>query len=97
MEKDIIKIINTKKGKTDLDFWSKIIMETKIKEKVSHPCLFTIREVENFYIRGWILDFYNEIEIKTKDISDFIPDFVEVPININYNNEKIKKVKYMQE
>ena len=95
MEEDIMKIINTKKGKIDLDFWSKIIMETKIKEKHSRPCMFEIRGVENIYIRGWILDFYNEIKIKKKDISDLIPDIVEVPINIteinNFNNKKIKK------
>ena len=29
MEEDIIEIINTKKGKINLDFWRKIIMETK--------------------------------------------------------------------
>ena len=66
MEEDIMKIINTKKGKIDLDFWSKIIMETKIKEKQSRPCMFEIREVENIYIRGWILNFYNKIKIKKK-------------------------------
>ena len=52
MEKDIIEIINTKKGKIDLEFWSKIIMETKIKEKVTRPCMFDFHEVEKkiYYI-----------------------------------------------
>ena len=96
MEKDIIEIINTKKGKIDLEFWSKIIMETKIKEKKINPCIFdsVFHEVENIYITGWILDFYNEKKIKEKDISNLISEIVEVPIKItkiNENNNKIKK------
>ena len=43
MEKDIIEIINTKKGKIDLEFWSKIIMETKIKEEKRSACIFPPR------------------------------------------------------
>ena len=94
MEKDIIEIINTKKGKIDLEFWSKIIMETKIKEKEASPCKFEFREVENIYITGWILDFYNRHEIKKKDISELISEIVEVPIKINdiisFDNNRIK-------
>ena len=97
MEKDIIEIINTKKGKIDLEFWSKIIMETKIKEKKSSPCKFPPKyyEVENIYITGWILDFYNERKIKKDDISNLIVEIVEVPIKITeinaFNNDKIKQ------
>jgi hypothetical protein len=59
MEKDIIEIINTKKGKIDLEFWSKIIMETTIKEKIRNPCEIDsdFHEIKNIYITGWILDF----------------------------------------
>ena len=96
MEKVIIEIINTKKGNIDLEFWSKIIMETKIKEKEYNPCIFdSFHEVENFYITGWILNFYNKMKIKKEDISDLISEIVEVPIKItkinNFNNNKIKK------
>ena len=97
MEKDIIEIINTKKGKIDLEFWSKIIMETKIKEEISNPCIFPphFHEVENIYITGWILDFYNKEKIEKDDISNVIMEIVEVPIKITeinaFNNDKIKQ------
>ena len=101
MEKDIIEIINTKKGKINLEFWSKIIMETKIKEKRMRKCLFekNPEEVENIYITGWILHFYNEYRIKERGISDLIPEIVEVPINITEidaldNNNKKKCIIY---
>jgi len=98
MEKDIIEIINTKKGKIDLEFWSKIIMETKIKEIKQRQCMFDFHEVENIYITGWILDFYNEIKIKQKDISDLISEIVEVSIKIteidDFNNSKKKAIIY---
>ena len=93
MEKDIIEIINTKKGIIDLNFWSRIIMETKIKE--GRPCIFGSEKVEKIYIRGWILDFYNEYKIKKEKISDLIPEIFEVAIKIteinSFNNNKIKK------
>ena len=95
MEKDIIEIINTKKGKINLEFWSKIIMETKIKEKEVKPCMFDFHVVENNYIIGWILDFYNRYKIKEKDISDLISEIVAVPIKtseINENNNNKKKI-----
>ena len=97
MEKDIIEIINTKKGKIDLEFWSKIIMETTIKEKVRNPCQFDsdFHEVKNIYITGWILDFYNKKKIEKDDISNVIMEIVEVPIKITeinaFNNDKIKQ------
>ena len=87
MEKDIIEIINTKKGKINLEFWSKIIMETKIKEKQTRACMFDFYEVENIYITGWILDFYNKRKIKKKDISDLISEIVEVPVKITEIND----------
>ena len=96
IEKDIIEIINTKKGKINLEFWSKIIMETKIKEKVMKPCMFDFHIVENEYITGWILDFYNRYEIKKNYISDLISEIVAAPIKISElngnTNNKIKKI-----
>ena len=90
---DIIEIINTKKGKIDLEFWSKIIMETKIKEKNIRKCIFDFSIVENIYINGWILDFYDKYEIKIKDISELISEIVEVPIKItdSFDNNRVKK------
>ena len=76
-------------------------METKIKEKRMRKCIFekNPEEVENIYITGWILHFYNEYRIKEKDISDLIPEIVEVPINIKKidafdNNNKKKCIIY---
>ena len=93
MERDIIEIINTKKGIIDLNFWRKIIMETKIEEY--KPCIFDSKKVEYIYITGWILHFYDENKIKEDEISDLIPDIVEVPVKITdinaLNDNKIKK------
>ena len=65
MEKDIIEIINTKKGKIDLGFWSKIIMETKIKEKKINPCKITYKldfdEIEKIYIPFFCINYFNNI------------------------------------
>ena len=57
MENDILKIIDTKKGKVDLNFWRKIIMETK--EIVSETIHCMDVKTEKNIITGWILDFYN--------------------------------------
>ena len=58
MEEDILKIIDTKKGKIDLDFWRKIIMETK--ETVTETKNCRKYSVEKNVIRGWILHFYSQ-------------------------------------
>ena len=60
MEEDIIEIINTKKGKINLNFWRNIIMETKEKTKEREGCCSFTRELERDFITGWILHFYNE-------------------------------------
>ena len=59
MEKDIEKIIETKKGNVDKDFWRKIIMETEEEYQRYDPCSHTIKFSEmRKYIKGWICDFY---------------------------------------
>ena len=58
MAKDILKIIETKKGKIDFDFWRKIIMETKETVTESKKCMSV--KVEKNVIKGWILDFYDD-------------------------------------
>ena len=82
MEKDIIEIINTKKGNININFWRKIIMETKENISESNGCSISLKKVEKSFITGWILDFYNEDKIKKEDIKDLIEEIVEVPINI---------------
>ena len=59
MEKDIIEIINTKKGNININFWRKIIMETKENISESNGCSISLKKVEKSFITGWILDFYN--------------------------------------
>lgn len=65
------------------------------KNKITKTMLIWLWKVEKNYIKGWILDFYNEYKIKKEDISDLIPDIVEVRIKITVinalNNNKIKK------
>ena len=82
MEKDITEIIDTKKGNINMDFWRKIIMETKESVRESNGCSISFRKVEKNFITGWILNFYNEDKIKKEDIKDLIEEVVEVPINI---------------
>ena len=82
IEKDIIEIINTKKGNININFWRKIIMETKENISESNGCSISLKKVEKSFITGWILDFYNEDKIKKEDIKDLIEEIVEVPINI---------------
>ena len=57
MENDILKIIDTKKGEIDLNFWRTIIMETKEIVNETKKCM-TVQTEKNI-IKGWILDFYN--------------------------------------
>ena len=68
MEKDIIEKINTKKGLINLDFWRKIIMETKEKTEEYGGCLIFPIEVERDFITGWIFHFYNEEKVKKDKI-----------------------------
>ena len=82
MQKDIEEIINTKKGKINLDFWRKIIMETKEIIKERRPCSILEFDVERKFITGWILDFYNEKKIKSSEVSDLISENVFVKISI---------------
>jgi len=60
MEEDLSEIINTKKGNINLDFWRKIIMETReTTEKMVH-CM--IKEVKEDFIKGGFFIFMAEIE-----------------------------------
>jgi len=93
MEKDIIEIINTKKGKINYDFWRKIIMETK--ETVRETVKCQDKEVEKDLIRGWICDFYPYLKRNLeKDKLYNLPDEVlEVPVQIKQigENEETKE------
>ena len=82
IEKDIIEIINTKKGKINLDFWRKIIMETREKTEEHMPCSFLPITVEREFITGWILHFYNEEKVKKDKLSKLIKEIVEAKVNI---------------
>ena len=81
MEKDIIEIINTKKGKINLDFWRKIIMETKEITEKRNPCLRgRIMKVEKSVINGWILHFYEKEAVEINQINGLPKEEVEAPI-----------------
>ena len=82
IEKDIIEIINTKKGKINLDFWRKIIMETREKTEEHIPCSFLSTTVEREFITGWILHFYNEEKVKKDKLNKLIKEIVEAKVNI---------------
>ena len=82
IEKDIIEIINTKKGKINLDFWRKIIMETREKTEERMPCSIFSTTVERDFITGWILHFYNKEKVKKNKLNKLIKEIVEAEVNI---------------
>ena len=91
MEKDIEEIINTKKGKINLDFWRKIIMETKKEDDDWRGCG---SEGED-KITGWICDFYYSLgDVISRD--SYLPDEVlEASIQITEIGSKEKTVNYI--
>ena len=91
MEKDIEEIINTKKGKINLDFWRKIIMETKKEDDDWRGCG---SEGED-KITGWICDFYYSLgDVISRD--SYLPDEVlEASIQITEMGSKEKTVNYI--
>jgi len=80
IEKDIIEIINTKKGEINLDFWRKIIMETKGTITEVKDCMDV--KVERELITGWILDFYNKTEVKKEDLKKLNEEVINAPVSI---------------
>ena len=80
IQEDINEIINTKKGKINLDFWRKIIMETKETTIKNVDCMD--EEVEDDIIKGWILHFYGLQQISKNEINDILKEVVEAPISV---------------
>ena len=78
MEKDIEEIINTKKGKINLDFWRKIIMETKKEPDDWIGCGSEGKDK----ITGWICDFYYSIGHTLSRDSSFVDEVLTIPIQI---------------
>jgi hypothetical protein len=91
MKKDLEEIINTKKGKINLDFWRKIIMETK---KEDDDLIHCGSKGEDKIIR-WILDFYDGLSETFSRDSYFIKEVLEVPIEITEIKGKKKTIKGM--
>ena len=80
IEKDIIEIINTKEGKMNLDFWRKIIMETKETITETKGCMDV--EVEKELIKGWILDFYGKSRVKKEDLHRLDEEVLNASVSI---------------
>ena len=80
MEEDIIGIINTKNGKINLDFWRKIIMETKEIISEARNCMDF--KVEKELITGWILHFYHMKRIKKEDLNKLKNEVIYAPFSI---------------
>ena len=91
MKEDILKIIDTKKGKIDLDFWRKIIMETKETINEGKNCMDYY--VEKNVIRGWILDFYSQEGIieKQNDHYELNDEVIKAPITLEDLNTGEKR------
>ena len=87
MKKNIEEIINTKKGNINLDFWKKIIMETK-ETFLEEVDIYLYTDIEKKVIRGWICDFYPKmglIETNSTNLSSLVDEILEVPIQIKQN------------
>ena len=80
IEEDIIEIINTKEGKINLDFWRKIIMETKGTITETEGCMPV--KVERELITGWILDFYNKTQVKKDDLKNLKEEVISAPVTV---------------
>ena len=81
IEKDLIEIINTKKGKINLDFWRNIIMETKETTSVIVGCI--PENVEKNMVKGWILHFYcDKNSIDKNKINTLMKEIIAAPIKI---------------
>ena len=91
MEKDIEEIIKTKKGKINLDFWRKIIMETKKEDGDWKGCG---SEGED-KITGWICDFYLNLgDVISRD--SYLPEEVlEASIQITEMGSQEKAVDFI--
>ena len=94
MKEKIVKIIETKKGNIDLEFWRNIIMETKIN--VTEKVIYEYKTVEKEVIRGWICDFYPSMNMIQKNSSDLKNDFLEVPLVVKqHETGETKKIKIL--
>ena len=90
MKKNIEEIINTKKGNINLEFWRKIIMETRVTMLEEEG--YGLREVEKDLISGWICDFYPTMEVnKDKNSNDLPEEILEVPIIVKQADTKETK------
>ena len=92
MKKNIEEIINTKKGNINLEFWRKIIMETRVTMLEEEGC--GLREVEKDLIIGWICDFYSTptMEVnKDKNSNDLPEEILEVPLIVKQADTKETK------
>ena len=96
MKKNIEEIINTKKGNINLEFWKKIIMETK-ENILEEDGAYVYKEVEKKIIRGWICDFYPTmglVETNLIDSSPLVDEILEVPLKIKqYETKEVRNYK----
>ena len=76
LEPILLKIIKTKKGKIDKDFWKKILYPEKIDEKIEISS-YIYKTIKVDGIEGWLLKFFPyfkdgkfryESSLKTKDL-----------------------------
>ena len=88
IENDLAEIINTKKGKINLNFWRNIMMKTRGTTTEMIGCM--PEEVEEDFIKGWFLHFYGWESIEKDKINTLMKEVVAAPLNVKDNNEKKK-------
>ena len=87
MKKNIIEIINTKKGNINYDFWRNIIMETKETVEEVVDCMD--KKVEKDVIKGWICDFYRGKEYLERN--NLVDEVLKAPVQLRQIETKEMK------
>ena len=95
LESMLLKIIETKKGKIDKEFWKKILYTDKIDEEIETDD-YEYKTIKVDRINGWLLKFFPyykdgnfryEDSLKTEDLSRLPKKLLEIPFIMKSDDE----------
>lgn len=95
LESILLKIIETKKGKIDKEFWKQILYPEKCDEKVEIG-VYKYKTIKVDGIKGWLLIFFpyfkngrfrHETSLKTKDLWRLPDKLLEIPLIMKSDDE----------
>ena len=96
LESILLKIIETKKGKIDKEFWKSILCPDKIDERIEIGMSYKYKTIQVDGIKGWLLIFFpyfNDGEfryqesLKTKDIWKLPDRLLKTPLIMKSDDE----------